>query len=239
MRLTNYIQQIQYIKKNFGDLKPIVNRCDRILETITALQHHHLPMQSMINLEIDDDFIFEHLIEYPQVMNISSQLENFRQTVVENFGIWHVCSQSWINDLYQFCGKNASNLELMAGNALISANLPHTIATDNLDWQGQDNENPQPWTQVERLDALDAVQKYFQQVDNIIMAWAPDDDVDWKILRFLRKVGFMGHFIVIGERNGATNSSVFWNNAHLELLPVLNLRHQPFDFIKDQVWIVS
>lgn len=240
MKLQKYVKQVQQINTEFDHLKPVTERCDRIMETLVALQHHHLPVQPMINLELDDDFIIEHLIEYPHVMDISSQLENFRQTIIENFGIWHICSQEWINDLSRFCGQQASNLELMAGNALISAYLPHTIATDNLDWQGQDNESPQPWTQVEPLDALAAVRKYFQRVDNIIMAWAPDrDDVDWQVLQFLRKTHFQGHLIVIGERHGATNSALFWENAHLKFLPILNVHHQPFDFIKDRVWIVS
>lgn len=239
MQLERYIKQVQQIRNEFCNLTPVVECCDCILETMSAFRQHQLPFRSLPSLELNDDFVIDHLIEYPNVINISSQLEDFRQTVVENFGIWHVCSREWIDDLQQFCGVNAQNLELMAGNAIISANLPNTIATDNLNWDGQDNEKPRPWTKVERLDALTAVQKYYRQVDNIIMAWAPNnDDVDFQVLQFLRESHFRGNFIVIGEREGATNSSLFWKVARLKLPTNLNIHHQPFDFIKDRVWTV-
>ena len=128
----------------------------------------------------------------------------------------------------------------MAGNAVISANLKNTIATDNLDWQGQDNERPCPWTAVEKLDAVTAVRKYYSHVDNIIMAWAPDkSDVDWQVLQFLRQNHFQGNLIVVGEQNGATNSVKFWQDAQLQLVEQLNQHHLSFDFINDQVWLVK
>ena len=129
--------------------------------------------------------------------------------------------------LQEFCGLHTHNLELMAGNAVISANLKNTVATDNLDWQGQDNERPRPWKNVEKLDAMTAIEKYYQHVDNVLLAWAPDnDEIDWKILQFLHKNNFEGNFIVIGERNGATNFKVFWKNAKLTYLEKLNQHHK-------------
>ena len=72
------------------------------------------------------------------------------------------------------------------------------------------------------------------------MAWAPDSgDVDWQVLQFLRQNHFQGNLIVIGERNGATNSAKFWQNARLQLIDQLNQHHRPFDFINDQVWLVK
>lgn len=239
MELDNYVKQIQEIRQNFLKLSPVMEKCDQILATITAYQQRKLPQTELTELELSADLIFDNLIEYPQLMDISAEFENLRQVMIENLGIWHICNQFWINDLQAFCGKNSRNLEVMAGNAIISANLKNTIATDNLDWNGQDNEQPCPWMAVEKLDAIAATQKYYSHVDNIIMAWAPDNNnVDWKVLQFLRHNHFQGNLIVIGERNGATNSCDFWNNAQLRLVKQLNRHHQSFDFIKDQVWLV-
>lgn len=240
MELDNYVKEIQAIRQNFLKIPLVVEKCDQILTTINAYQRQKLPAVELTKLELSTDWIFDNLIENPQLMNVSSQFEDLRQVMIENLGIWHICNQLWIDDLQNFCGPNSQNLEIMAGNAAISANLKNTIATDNLDWDGQDNEHPCPWAPVEKMDAVAAVQKYHSQMDNIIMAWAPDNDnVDWKVLQFLRQNDFQGNLVVIGERNGATNSHDFWNNAQLQLIEELNRHHQPFDFIKDRVWLVK
>lgn len=240
MELDNYVKQVQAIRQNFLKLTPVVEKCDQILATINAYQQQRLSQVELTALELSTDLIFDNLIEYPQLMDVSPRFENLRQVMIESFGIWHICNQLWINDLQAFCGLDAHNLEIMAGNAVISANLKNTIATDNLDWQGQDNDRPCPWTAVEKLDAVTAVQKYYSHMDNIIMAWAPDSgEVDWQVLQFLRQNHFQGNLIVIGERNGATNSAKFWQNAQLQLVDQLNQHHRPFDFINDQVWLVK
>ena len=240
MELDNYVKQVQAIRQNFLKLTPVVEKCDQILATINAYQQQRLSQVELTALELSTDLIFDNLIEYPQLMDVSPRFENLRQVIIESFGIWHICNQLWINDLQAFCGLDSHNLEIMAGNAVISANLKNTIATDNLDWQGQDNDRPCPWTAVEKLDAVTAVQKYYSHMDNIIMAWAPDSgEVDWQVLQFLRQNHFQGNLIVIGERNGATNSAKFWQNAQLQLVDQLNQHHRPFDFINDQVWLVK
>lgn len=240
MKLDNYVEQIQTIQQKFFKLTPVVEKCDQILATVQAYQQRKLPQVELTQLELSPDLIFNNLLEYPQLLDVSSQFENLRQVMIENLGIWHICNQFWINDLQAFCGYNSHNLEIMAGNAAISANLKNTIATDNLDWQGQDNERPCPWTAVEKLDAVTAVRKYYSHVDNIVMAWAPDkSDVDWQVLQFLRQNHFQGNLIVVGERNGATNSVKFWQDAQLQLVEQLNQHHLSFDFINDQVWLVK
>ena len=131
-------------------------------------------------------------------------------------------------------------LELMAGNGVLSASIPGLIATDNLDWAGQDNESPQAWQRVEQLDAISALERYGLKANYIILAWAPDtSQVDWEILNWLRTKRWSGQFIVIGERNGATNSSKFWQEANLLKPMLLNQHHQAIDFINDEVFLVK
>ena len=112
-------------------------------------------------------------------------------------------------------------------------------ATDSFDWSKQDVTRPDPWTKVENLDATSAVEKYADVMDVIIMEWAPDtSEDDWEVLQKLRTMCWPGEFIVIGERNGATNSEKFWDECRLEEPEDLNQRHERFDFIDDRVYLV-
>ncbi|HIX02218.1 MAG TPA: SAM-dependent methyltransferase [Candidatus Ligilactobacillus excrementigallinarum] len=240
MQVSEYQHQLEAMRGYFQQLSPVVQIIDSVLTAIDAFQQHKLPANPILPLELSDDLILDNVIEYPEIMKVSSYLENLRQVLVENFGIWHVANQQWINDLQRFVGTKSHNLEIMAGNAMISTFLLNTIATDNLDWQGQDNQHPQPWTKVKKVDAIEAVNKYYAHVDNIIMAWAPNmGTADIEVLEFLQVHHFKGNFIVIGEKNGATNTEAFWQNAHLTMPTLLNRHHQPFDFIQDAVYVVK
>ena len=58
----------------------------------------------------------------------------------------------------------------------------------------------------------------------------PTDSLEWVEL------------IVVGEKNGATDSKAFWQQAHFikpETAKQLNRHHQPFDLIKDQIYLVD
>ena len=240
MKLNEFKKQLIQMQQIFAELPSIVQKLQRLRSTIDAFENHQLPPLPLLSLELSPDYILAHIQKYPQLMNLTSFLEDFRQLMITNFGIWHIFNQLWLNDLQDFCGLTSHNLEVMAGNALITSFLKNTVATDNLRWQGQDNELPQPWTNVIQLDALKAVKKYYSKVDNIIMAWAPDNsDIDYHLLQFLRKVHYQGNFIVIGEQNGVTDSKIFWQNAKLTLNDQLNQHHHSFDFIKDKVWLVK
>ena len=153
--------------------------------------------------------------------------------------IWHIYSQEWLQDLKSFLADEQT-LMIMAGNAVLGKFLKNIICTDNLDWRHQDNERPNPWTDVEQLDALEAVKKYLNNVSNIIIEWCPDStDTDIKVLHYLRQKKWKGNLIVLGEKQGATNSKAFWKEAHLERPVNLNQHHKPFDFIKDQVYLAK
>lgn len=240
MKINEYISGLKYIQQQFSQLQKVTTTASAILATVNAYQMHQLPDAPLPSLELDDNYIYNHLLNYPKLIDVTPFFENLRQVLIENLGIWHVCNQQWIDDLQRFCGAQATNLEIMAGNAMITKFLAHTYATDNFAWKGQDNEHPQPWTNVEKLDALAAVIKYAPIVDNIIMAWAPDStDIDWQVLRQLRQLHYRGNVIVIGEYQGNTNSKQFWQHARLTCPSILNRHHRPFDFIRDKVWIAK
>lgn len=235
MKYQKYLSKLDNQQKKYAKIPQVNHKVDAVKETVIALSNKQIPVQELPQLSFTQEELFEH----PELFEVEDLLLDLRQVVIENFGVWHIFSTRWLADLRDFLG-NTKTLELMAGNAIISANLNNTYATDNFLWQGQDIEVPSPWTNVERLDAMQAIQKYYLQVQNIIMAWAPDNNQnDWEVLSWLRKVNWQGNFILIGEKNGATNSELFWEKAKLEEPIKLNKHHKEFDFIKDKVYFVK
>ena len=96
----------------------------------------------------------------------------------------------------------------------------------------------------EVIDAgVEAIKKYGNQVKYVIMSWAPDkQETDWEVLQLLRKDYPEINLLVIGEKNGATNSKIFWHNAQLsqdEALQKVNRQLHSFDLIDEQIYLAK
>lgn len=206
-------------------------------DTLQALKRHELPVKPLPRLSFSESQI-RHT---PRLMPVDDLLSGFRQELITTFGIWHLPNKLWLNDLHQFiAGRRV--LEVMAGNGILASGLrdlgDDVVATDTFAWENQDIQTPDPWTQVTQMSGLQAVETLSFEV--VIMSWAPDTNTsDVDILTALRQQHFTGDFIVIGEKNRATNSTHFWQMADLSAPLSLNKHHQPFDFIHDQVFIVK
>ncbi len=234
-----YLRHLKKYSLEYQQVPDALAKITAVKETVEHLQAKALPTRPLPRLEFSETRLFDLLGKHPDVLQMVSFLNDLRECVIENFGIWHIFSRQWVNDLQIYLRKRPV-LQVMAGNAVLASYLENTIATDDFDWQGQDIQRPKPWTTVQRMDAMAAVQRYYRDVKVIIMEWAPDGDpIDYQILRILREKNWSGEFIVIGEKNGATNSKIFWKSATLTLVKQLNKDHQPFDFIRDQVFKVE
>lgn len=239
LEIKKYLATIAEYEKEYCGIFPVQKRLQAVSQTVKAFRDRSLPEYPLPKLELSEGAIFALLDHHADVLEMENSLNDIRQCVIQNFGIWHIFSITWVNDLQEYL-NGRSTLQVMAGNGILASKLENVIATDNLDWHGQDITKPSPWTTVKHLDALAAVERYYKDVDVIIMEWAPDGaTIDHGILQFLRNVNWSGEFLVIGERNGATNSSLFWQTASLTIVSQLNVHHQPFDFIKDQVFSVE
>ena len=219
MEWQKYLARLRYYDRMCGNLPTVHQKIAQVQAVVKAYSRHEIPQ------------------EVPK-FELVSCLNDLRQVLIENFGIWHVFSRAWLASFKQQL-KPGKTLVVMCGNAALAANLSNVIAVDDFDWQAQDNTQPHPWCDVKRADALVAVQKYYQQVDNIILEWAPETTCDRAILDFLRAQKWPGDLIVIGEAKGATNSPQFWQTAKLSRPPAVNALHRPFDFIHDQVFWVK
>lgn len=178
---------------------------------------------------------------------LDADLRSFRDYLEDQYGMWAYISAPFVSDLADYV-KGHGVLEIMAGNGYISKGLRDlkqpVFATDSLAWKNENQTGNQQVTTVEKLDALDAIRKYQDQVDYVIMSWSPDGlNIDQRVLQTIHEQPNQNlKLIAIGEKNGATNSDAFWQMAHyIEPAATANLNrhHQPFDLIKDQVYLIN
>lgn len=172
-------------------------------------------------------------------------LRNYRDYLEETYGMWSYTNSSFTAALSDYLA-NAPVLEVMAGNGYISKGLREhnptetVITTDSKAWVKENQTGRHPVTKIESLDALSAIKQYGPEVQYVIMAWAPDKgEGDLAVLKLIR-VDFPNlKLLVIGEKDGATNSPAFWQTANLsqEGLEKVNAALHSFDLIDEQVYL--
>lgn len=263
--ITNeYINRLERYRELFKDNSSIVFLINQILESDRLIRQNLLPQQLPL-LELPEDIqdqIFNNIQSiYPmgdprgdqlweqlttELPKIDKLLRSYRDYLEESYGMWAYISAPFINDLARFLSHKPV-LEIMAGNGYISRGLrakgQTVFTTDSLDWTKENETGRHLVTEVEKLDALSAIEKYQGQVDFVIMSWSPDGvPIDIEVLEKLRSLPKQPLLICIGEKNGATNSHAFWQKAELiddERTKQLNSHYQPFDLIHDQVYLVK
>lgn len=260
----SYIERMRHyydIFSDFADIKYLINN---VLETDRLLQQKQLPQDLPALLLPDDiqDTIFAAVNQkYPmgdprgdQVWNeyvenlpkLDKDLREFRDYLENQYGMWAYISAPFVHDIAKFLDGKPT-LEVMAGNGYISKGLrengANVICTDSLAWTKENETGKHLVTDVEKLDAIEAFQKYADQIDYVLMCWSPDGvDIDWRLLQAIRESGRDITLVAIGEKYGATDSKDFWNNAKMidiDTAEKLNQHHQAFDLIHDQLYLVK
>lgn len=261
-----YIAELTRDRELFSDFPPVVYLINNALESDRLLKAGLLPQPLPTMLLPDDtqDTIFKKVNQqYPQkdprgdrlwdkyseeLPKLDRALRNFRDYLEDTYGMWSYVNSAFANALAKYLG-NAPVLEIMAGNGYISKGLrnnnPHEriYTTDSQAWVKENETGKHPVTKVEKLAALDAIKKYGHQVDYVIMSWAPDKgEADWQVLQLLRQDYPDIKLLVIGEKNGATNSKKFWQEAHLSQdkdLQKVNIQLHTFDLIDEQIYLAK
>ena len=156
---------------------------------------------------------------YPNEMvsNLHMDRYTLRSDFIKTIG-FTLISKDWIKPLSQWIG-NRKCLEVMAGTGSLSFALQQQgvdiIATDNFSWEGNSNwnDNENYWTEIEHIDAIEAVKKYGKDIDIIIMSWPYMDDTAYRILKSMREVNSNCVMIYIGEgMGGCTADDEFFEN---------------------------
>lgn len=155
-------------------------------------------------------------------------------------------SEQWINPLADYL-KGHKCLELMAGLATITSALQKRgvdiIATDDKSWRDGIWKGKE-WTDVEEIDAIEAIKKYGADVDYIIMSWAYMDNTAYRCLQAMREVNPNCKMIVIGESwGGCTADDSFFDSVELIedyiIDNIVNTNYQTWFAIHDYIKVVK
>ncbi len=247
----DYVAQLQRMRQllPFNAINQQLTMC---LQVINSLQQHQLPLVKLPPLGITDAQFVEAMLmtdsqqQYYYLRQCDHLLRDFRSYLEAKFGMWAYISGPFLDEWVQQFG-NQRYLEIMAGNGFISAGLrqrhQQVICTDSFAWRQESATGNQPWTPMVAMDALQAVHTYGSQVDAVIMSWSPDgDDIDWQVLQALRQLHPQPLLFCIGERNGATDSHIFWQDSHSlpdrRLLKV-NAQYAHFDLMRDRLYLIQ
>ena len=129
-------------------------------------------------------------------------------------------ANSWIRPLAQWIGSRRY-LEIMCGSGSLSYALQaygvQLIATDNFSWRGNAGcWYEHPWTDIQKMDCLEAILEYGSRIDLVICSWPYMDDTCFHALVEMRKANPEAQMLYIGEPTcWATALKAFFEVAEL------------------------
>ncbi|MGR3741761.1 hypothetical protein [Companilactobacillus sp. DQM5] len=245
-----YIEQVIKLSKKFEGIDEVDKRIELILNFDNALSKNIIPDENLYSLVFSEEeilLILQKRFNLESLEELDRYLSYFRQYLQESYGYWATITKPFLNsflDTFKFdrC------LELMAGNAYISKYFfdknKLVYPTDSNAWSSSSNTGKKQLIDVEKIDALDAFEKYYDKVDIIMLAWSPDfDEIDYQILQRYRKIkGDKPLFFIIGEIDGATNSDKFWGSVNIKessLINKVNGFYSNYDIVDDHLYLIG
>lgn len=135
-------------------------------------------------------------------------------------GMFAFVSWRWVNPFVKWIGGRKC-LEVMSGRGILSYALRQkgvdVIATDNYSLARNSDSYFSLWrepvTEVEDLDAVDAVRKYGRYIDILIMSWPGMDSTAYYAIKKLYKINPNALVVYIGEgRGGCTADDNFFDH---------------------------
>ena len=159
---------------------------------------------------------------YPDIVRVPSyrdmsvdavSMYEYRDNII-GAGGYSLVSYDWIRILKEKIIKDGKCLEIMAGSGMLSKALKDVgvdiITTDDKSWLTEDYTYlsfedwfMRPFTEVEKLDCVDAIQKYGKDVDYVLVSWPYMNNACYKALVTMRIVNPNCTMIYIGELGDA------------------------------------
>lgn len=208
-----------------------------------GLLNHELPEEAPIDLiqnfyEVDIEF----RIKYPYFHR--SYLYLIRQ-----MGGFALMYKSWIRKLSKYLGKDKVILEVMSGNGCLAKNLSDfglkVYPTDNKSWEIFDHTYYKPWCKIEDLGTTEAVNKYINQIDYILMSWPPyNESTAYEVLKLMKDYNKANNkdikLIYIGEYlGGCTADDKFFELVEFEDLCSMNFGYLNINYFHDDIMIIK
>lgn len=221
---------------------------DEFYENLNRFSYRKKTTEDIQQIKEIFNQISNHIIpnKYPKYM-IGDICSELRHKTIERIG-FSLINKEWIKLLAKWI-DNKRCLEVMAGCGSLSYALKqentNIIATDNFTWKGGGDWNTDKnyWTNIQDIDAIEAVKKYGKDIDIIICSWAYMDDTLYRVLQTMRKINPNCVMIYIGEGwGGCTADNNFFDNM-TEIkdkeIDYINLYYQRWDGIHDGIYLVK
>lgn len=146
----------------------------------------------------------------------------FREYYITEVG-FTVVTKQFARGMYDTLLKDKKCLEIMSGTGALAKALKDAgvdiIATDNYSGINYYPFNSNLWTDVEKIDSLEAIKKYGKDVDCMIMSWIPtESEIGYESLKLLHDINPDCQVIVIGEESAtisATSTEKFKENINI------------------------
>ncbi|WP_456364200.1 hypothetical protein [Priestia aryabhattai] len=117
-------------------------------------------------------------------------------------GMYGFVSWRWVDPFVKWINGRKC-LEIMSGRGWLSYALQqrgvNVIPTDNFSWHQNFKEWYDTLTDVECIDAINAVEKYGLDIDIVIVSWPQANDTAFKVLKKLYEINSNAVFVFIGE----------------------------------------
>lgn len=176
---------------------------------------------------IDEDDLIDEILSVLETLLNKEIPEYYKDEILSVMSLrfkiipiqgYSLVSKDWVKPLANWIGDKKC-LEIMAGKGTLSYALQSegksVIATDGYNWS-QFNFNSL-WTNVEKLDALEAIERYGRDVDIIIMSWCYMDEVGYKSLLKMREVNPNAVMLYIGEPYGGCTGNDALYDSMIEI----------------------
>lgn len=128
----------------------------------------------------------------------------YLQDELRQKGMYAVITWQWVKPLAKWIGDRRC-LEVMSGRGWLSLALRsqgvNIISTDDYSW-ADTIQWGESVTEVERLDAIEAVNKYGKDIEILICAWPYMDDTAFRTISALHVINPDALIIYIGEFDG-------------------------------------
>ena len=150
------------------------------------------------------DVVLGH-IPYEDVFNVDTKIKAFNlQNEFIQKGMYAVITWQLVKPLAKWISSRKC-LEVMSGRGWLTLALRsqgvNIIATDDYSW-ADNMQWGESVTEVEKLDSIEAVNKYGKDIEILICAWPYMDDVAFRTMVALHEINPNALIIYIGEFDG-------------------------------------
>ena len=249
MKFENYFKSFQELTiKLPSEINDKINLIRLATNSLRCGRYPSKPLPFLPLNETEITKIIELNFDVSDLENQITQLDHlfidFRSVVRENMGIYCILNEKLLDELLPIL--KSPILEIAAGNGFLSSRLSKRgfkiTAVDNGNYQFE-TKHHKKYFPVVKSDAVKYMNNHLVDFQTILLSWAPDNEFfDWEILQLIRKSRKSVEFVIIGERNGKTNSSKFWQDAHfinLKKMIRLNQNFLDFDLYRDRIYMVE